>query len=492
MLKKFVSFFLILLLAACGHTGQEHAKMIEAVKKGDFESAQRITASDDFYMDKPSLLVRYVELGSLHYLKGEYYQALQNFDKAHALSKELYTKSVSKSVAAQVVGDGVSPYAGDRYELSLLRFYQSLTHYRLYEQGFYESYTVKLEKEEKKKTEEGIEETINEKVIERKNLSESEKRRHFNAARASILDWNSLLTSYLNESGDKKIFKQDMLAKTYGAEIHDIYGSNGDKQIARQLYKDAQKLLNTIYADYDAYAAGQKKKLSEYADRKGKDLTAPSAKKENVKFVLNVGIITPKVAEKVDFNIPLSAFLISGSKSDTKDCLGMVLPGQKISFEIPSMVKPKKTKDYELIIKNHTDKILAKKSMVLTAPVSETAYREFQRQRGGLIAKKGARLTAKYIPAIITACAIYDHDNFGTWLAAYTAFAASAKLIEASEYADVRYWGLLPHAVFQQSVALKPGTYTGEIQSDGNTVKTFTFTVPKSRPTLVDLNLPNG
>ena len=121
MFRLAATFLLVLFLTACGHTGLEHAKMIEAVKNNDFESAEKIAANEDFYTDKPSLLVRYVELGSLHYLKGEYYQALQNFDKAHKLSKELYTKSVSKSVAAQVVGDGVVPYAGEKYELSFFQ-----------------------------------------------------------------------------------------------------------------------------------------------------------------------------------------------------------------------------------------------------------------------------------------------------------------------------------------------------------------------------------
>lgn len=461
--------------------------MIQAVRNGDFETAQKLTGDEDFYTDKPSLLVRYVELGSMHYLKGEYYQALKNFDKAHALSKELYTTSISKSVASQVVGEGIAPYAGERYELSLLRFYQSVTHYRLYEQGFYESYTEKSD---------GNGET-KEKVVERKELSASEKRLHFNAARAAILDWNSLLTTFTNESGDKKVFRQDMLAKTYGAEIHDIYGSNGDKQISRQLYKDAQKLLDSVYAGYDAYSSGNKERLSKYADRKGKDLFAAGSKKENVKFLLKTGVITPKIAEKVDFNIPVSAFLLSdskhgfsGRKTDMSDCLEMILPGQSISFEIPSMQKPAEFKNYQIVVKDGNEKIISTKEMVLTAPVSETAYREYQRRRGAEIAKKGARLTTKYVSAVIAACAIYDHDNLGTWLAAYGTFAASTKLIEASEYADVRYWGLLPHAVYQQSATLKPGEYAAEIKTNDQTVGKFSFTVPKSGLILVDMNLP--
>ncbi|MBR1778170.1 MAG: hypothetical protein IJ752_06265 [Alphaproteobacteria bacterium] len=477
MYKHFVTFSLIFLLTACGHTGREHPQMIDFVKNGDFESAQKITEKDDFYKDRPSLLVRHFELGTLHYLKGEYYQALQNFDKAHELSKRFYTKSVSKFIASQVVGDGIVPYAGEKYELSLLRFYQSLTHYRLYEQGFYEAYTV---------TEKG-----KEKTIEQKQLSESEKRLHFNGARAAIVDWNSLLTTYSNEAKSKNDFRQDMLAKTYGAEIHDIYGSNGDKQIARQLYKDVQRLLDSVYADYDAYAASRKEQLSKYAQRKGRDLVAAPKTKENVKFVLKSGLITPTIAEIVDFVIPWEAFLASGSKNDLADCLGTILPGQRISFEIPSVEKPKDIKNYRLVVLNNTGKAVMEKEMVLTAPVSETAYREYQKRRPALIAQKGTRLTSKYVSAVVSSCAVYKRDDALSWLAAYGTFAGLSKIIQASEYADIRYWGLLPHAVFQQSAALKPGSYTGEIRSDGKTVKTFTFTAAKSRPVLVDLNLPN-
>lgn len=478
MCKRLSAFFLLLFLTACGHTGLRHAEMIEAVKNADFETARKITADSDFYTDEPSLLVRYVELGSLHYLKGEYYQALQHFDKAHALSKKLYTKSVSKSVAAQIVGDGIVPYAGEKYELSLLRYYQSLTHFRLYEQGFYESYTVKEDDVEK--------------TIERKDLSKSEKRLHFNAARASILDWNSLLTTYTKEADDENDFRQDMLAKTFGAEIHDIYDTTGDKQIARQLYKDTQRLLKSVYADYDAYSGEQKTHLTKYAQKKGKNLFEKPAKKDNVRFILNAGVITPKIAEEVDFHIPIHVFLASGSKNDLISCLGSILPGQRIFFEIPSMKKPDDVKSYQLIVKNSVGKTLFKKDMVLTAPVSETAYREFQKKRSGLISKKGARLTAKYVTAVISACALYDPNNSLSLFASYASFAIASAAIKASEYADIRYWGLLPHAVYQQSAVLKPGKYTGEILSNGKTLKTFTFSVKKSQQALIDVNLPNG
>lgn len=477
MYKKAI-FLILFCVTACGHTGREHAQIIEFVRQGNLTAAQQLAGKKDFYADKPSLLARYFEIGTLHYLNGEYYQALQNFDKAHELSRKLYTKSVSKSVAAQIAGDGLAPYTGEKYELSLLRFYQSLTHYKLYEQGYYESYMAQEDGETR--------------VIERKELSESEKRLHFNAARASILDWNSLLTTFTNESGNKDAFKQDMLAKTWGAEIHDIYGSSGDRQIARQLYKDARKLLDTAYADYPSYTTKHGERLKQYAAAKGKDLYAGPDKKENVKIILKTGLITPKIPEKVDIRIPLSAFLFSGSKDNFVSCLSNILPGQRISFEIPAVSAPEKAGNYQVVVTTPEGKKAAAKPMVLTAPVSETAYREYKNKRGALIAEKSARLTAKYAAAAVSACAVYDPNDAFKWLAAYAAFAASAKLIEASEYADVRYWGLLPNAVFQQSLFLKKGSYNGEIRSNGQKLKTFSFTVDESRPVLIDLNIPNS
>lgn len=477
-MRRMVAAVAVLLLSACGHTGLEHAKFVDSVRRGDMQAAYALTKDDDFYKDKASLLARYLELGSYHYLNGEYFQALQNFDTAHDLSKQLYTKSVSKSVAAQFAGDGIAPYTGEKYELSLLRFYLSLTNYRLYKQGFYESYTAEKD---------GVET-----VVDKKELSESEKRRHLSAARAALLDWNALLTTFTNESTDKDGFHQDMLAKTWGGEFHDIYGAVGDRQIARQLYKDAAKLLESDYADAPSLQGENGEKLKEYAREKSADLTADKTKKKNVRFLVKTGLVTPKIAEKVDFQIPLAAFLAAGNGNDLASCLGHILPGQRIAFEILSVPEPPKVKSYRIKIADADGKQVADVPLVLTAPVSETAYKAYKNTRAKLISGKGARLTAKYVSAVVTACAAYDSQNPWTVLAAYGIFAGLVRGIEASEYADVRYWGLLPDAVLQQSVSLKKGDYSAEIESDSQTVQKFSFTVDDSRAVLVDLNLPNG
>lgn len=478
MLKHLIVLLMLLCVSACGHTGTEHARFVDAVRAGDMQTAYRLTRDDDFYTDKASLNARWFELGSYHYLNGEYCQSLHYFDQAKERAKELYTKSLSRSFAAQFAGDGLIPYAGEKYEQSMLRFYQSLTHYLLSKQGYCEAYEIE---------ENGVK-----KQIERRDFDAAEKRMHFNAARASILDWNSLLTTFTLESDDKNEFHQDMLAKTWGAEMHDIYGSNGDRQIARQLYRDVPKLLESDYADAPSLQSENGERLKAYAKTKGADLYADNTKKSNARFVVKVGLITPKKAERVDFVIPLSAFLASGSGNDFVSCLGMILPGQRISFEIPSVPEPAKIGDYRLIVANGEGENVADEPLVLTAPVSETAYKEFKRKRAKLISTRGARLTGKYVSAAVAACSLYNKDDALSFLMAYGAFAGSVKLIESTEYADTRYWGLLPNAVLQQSVRLKKGDYTGKIVSGDKTVKTFSFTVDDSRAVLVDLNIPDA
>lgn len=478
MPKRLVVLLMLLCVSACGHTGTEHARFVDAVRGGDMETAYRLTRDDDFYTDSASLNARWFELGSYHYLNGEYCQALRYFDQARERAKELYTKSLSRSFAAQFAGDGLIPYAGEKYEQSMLRFYQSLTHYLLSKRGYCEAYETEEDGEKK--------------LVEKRDFDAAEKRLHFNAARASILDWNSLLTTFTRESDDKDEFHQDMLAKTWGAEMHDIYGSNGDRQIARQLYRDVPKLLESDYAGAPSLQSENGEKLKAYAKAKGADLYAGDAKKENVRFVVKVGLIAPKKAEKVDFTIPLSAFLASGSGNDFVSCLGMILPGQRISFEIASVPEPAKVADYRLTVANAAGKRVADAPLVLTAPVSETAYKEFKRKRAKLISTRGARLTGKYVSAAVAACSFYNKDNALSMLMAYGAFAGSLRLIESSEYADTRYWGLLPNAVLQLSLRLKKGDYTGEVVSGGKTVKTFSFTVDDSRAVLVDLNIPDA
>ena len=63
------------------------------------------------------------------------------------------------------------------------------------------------------------------------------------AARAEVLAWDSFLKNLKSERRGQAVFKNDLLAKIFGAFIHEMIGSNNDLQISLQLYKEVLSFL---------------------------------------------------------------------------------------------------------------------------------------------------------------------------------------------------------------------------------------------------------
>lgn len=306
-----------------------------------------------------------MEQGSVLYLNGDYFQALQSFDKADALAEKLYTTSVSKTAAAQVVGDGVADYKGAAYERALLKFYQSMAHYMLAQKGEYEAYTP-TEKEAE--------------PVAARTLSEAEIKKHVSGAKSVLLAWNALAS----DPGMQNRPTPEALEKAWGAYLNQS-GSDVERNRSALLYKAWEKMLDDAES---VLTAEQKKTVRAYIRERKRNGAS-----ENVAVVLKTGLIAPKKAEKVgfpivsrDFNAATMAKLLGN-----KDGL--------FFFEYASMDKPVPAEDYKLVIKKD-GKEVTERQMALVAPLSEIAYRDFQMNRKALTAKKGARLTVKYTAAL--------------------------------------------------------------------------------------------
>lgn len=454
---RYLLFSLILFLTACGHTGLKHSDFINSVKNGDYQTAEQIASDKDFYQDEPSLLLRAMELGSFYFIKGEFYQALQQFDLAKKISDDLYTTRISKKISSNVLGDGLDNYEGERFEQSLIRFYQSLTNFMLYQQGFYESFVE------------------NEKTIPQVDLDESQKRKHLSAARANIKEWDAFLKSLRYDTTDKAEFSFDMLAKTWGAKVHTYYDTLIDNQIAKILYDDAKKISENVYTKYSSFNSADK--FLDYVQKEKEKIK--NHHKNNVHFLLNAGTIAEKKAGKQEFNLPYVAL---GPRAGC----ARIFQGQRIAYEFPEMQKPKLPESYKYIVKKGDREIL-KGDFILTEPLSEIAYEEYNRTKADLIAKKTARLISKYSAAVVSACAAYNSRNDDPWqeIAIWLAFKAATMGIESTEYADIRYWGLLPNAIYQQSVHLPKGKYSLEVYQMDSLVKTVSFEVHKGKNQVV-------
>lgn len=232
----------LLFLSACSSGGLKDRKQLRDLFRSEqHEEGLKLLSKSDEYKEEKTRLLLYLEQGLLHHDRGNYYQSVLAFEKAKDLSRKLYTKSISKKAKTWVANDQSDNYYGASFERSLMYFYLALNHFLLYQKGEYEGYTV-TDKDGK-----------NPKTIKPKKLTKDERRRELMGARAEILAWDSFLSTLRNEKMGNSVFKNDLMAKTFGALIHEAIGSRNDDQIALQLYKDAKKLLFRNYNGYQSF-----------------------------------------------------------------------------------------------------------------------------------------------------------------------------------------------------------------------------------------------
>jgi len=479
--------FALLVLTGCAGNQKEIIKYRELVQKKDYKSALAIMKGDSIYKDEESRLLKYLELGTLHLYSGEYYQALQYFDLARDLSDKLFTVSISKKVAGIIGNQSADNYYGERYERSLIRYYTIITHYNLYEKGEYEAY-----KDEKRDEKGKVTATTD---VASVTLDESKKRFHLQAAKAVLLEWNSILEDFKKTSGGEVTYKDDLLAKFVGAVIHAKADTSSDRQIALGLYKESK---NTVFRYYNSYQSFNTKyndfnkdykKLSEmntdlvqskyvattplnkavleYSDDKIKEMNKGDV--DNVYLVWHEGLISSKEIKKYEFPVGLEAAKVT--VGTTTDFIGfskhaLVIVDQvvpKISFEMPTIPYRANNEDFKIIVKK-AGVVVSEKTGILVDPLSEMAYYTMDSKATSDLIKVGTRVAAKHLVALGGAYLTYRNlkDKMGDGIALMSGVAAynlASRGIAATEMADLRSWITLPNQVRMNSFKLPPGEY---------------------------------
>lgn len=472
------------------------------ISQGKVAEAIAITEQRDFYAENRDKLLQQLERGTVRYIHGDYYQALQWFDKAKATSEELYTKSISNSTKANLLNENLRAYYGEDYERSMINFYLALVHYNLYRQGKYESHQLTQD---------------NGKVVEvpEKILTAAEKRNHLMGARASIVTWNSMLEGMSREHGGKAIYKDDLTAKLLGATIHEIYGTSNDRQIALQLYRDARNVVLKNYNLYPTFNLKSDEFMANFGSFNDADMAKIQAqyvestihatellnwidhkitaleqrKSDNVNVIVQEGFIANKQAHKVKFNIP-NEVLLPACAVDSNLCAFMALAmgaGNAINFEIPSMAKPTTAEGYRVVFLSKDGVVLQEKPLVIINPLSDIAYSTLTGKQPKIIAAKGMRLAAKVILAL-TAANQVSHQ-FGIVVQMMAATSAMAMALR-TETADLRSWMTMPNSIRMSSVALPAGDYVIQVQDAKSKVITSReLQLLDNQPIIVDLDI---
>ena len=449
-----------LLIGGCAvlKNRQSHQKLRTLALQKQYDKALKVIETDSFFKEKESLLLTYLEKGTLFYLNGQYEQSLKLFDQAQELSDKLFTKSLKKKLLSSVTNNNLDNFYGAKYERSLIRFYQSLNHLQL-------SYLAQKPKD---------------------------KAFHLSAARANILNWDTLLENYKAQFAGDSDYKVDMMAKLYGAFIHEMIGSRSDKQIARTLYLNAKDILLKNYNLYPSFnnkfkkfaddyedlpklsrsklkkkyidSTLEAKNLLSFIDKRLKDLKKKN--KENVRIIFQKGMIAKKVGKQIKIPLPHTHFVNLNEKtynilSFTIEVLSIAHGTQpSISYEVPSIENQPIDHDYSLVIKDEKNKLVKEEKLILANPLSEIAYQHLENKIAGVYTKLGTRIAVKHMSAILAAYQIYkSNPSAATKFAASLAYAAANKVIEESERVDLRFWSLLPSSQYLSSFELKKGKY---------------------------------
>jgi len=473
------------LLFSCATSRKSHEKLRKLVKAEKLDEAAKFVKSDKFFPEKENQLLKLLEMGMVQHLHGSYYQSLQSFDKAKDLSDKLYTVSISKKIKAAVSNDNQDNYYGEKYERSMIRFYQVLNHYSLYYNGEYEEFEVVQKDGEGKK--------IQKKTIPAKSLTSKERRFHLTAAKNVLLEWDSLLDNYKSTTKGKVTYKDDLLAKVFGAFIHEQMGTRHDNKVALNLYREAKKVLFRNFNILETYNGKSKKfkddfkklpkmgtkkvelnyvektsyykELEEYLNQRIKYLK--SGKKSNVFILVENGFITPKSFQKVDFPIPTTAIPTKVDVGGFMSFAGNVLSASggtvpKIYFEIPEIPYRPVVGSPVLIIKKN-GKVFKEEKFAVVNPLSNLASLTIGEDAVSRTAKIGTRVMTKHIAALVAAYVIYKQNlktnEFLAMSLATVSYAGANKVIQLSEKADLRSWATLPHNYRLASLNLPKGEY---------------------------------
>ena len=507
ILKKSLFLFLGLGILGCASNGKKQAERFRKnLASSQLVEAQSMIADGAYYPGDNSELLRLVEYGSIKHLEGNYYQSLLIFDKAADLSDKLFTVSLSKKAGTFVLSEKVDNYYGEKYERSAIRFYQALNHFLLAKKGTYEQYVAPiwpLESSEKKREREEKGELR--KTQASKKLSNKERLTHLRAARASIVGWDSLLDSYKAIAGGKDSYKEDMVAKVFGAWVHRAQKSTGDTNIAKGLYAEGESLLFKNYNTYQTFNTKHAKfradfkklpklakgliekqyisstlfseQLKKLLDEEERTLKSRK-KRSNVFFLINEGFIASKTSKKYFFPIGFNTLPLGvgvGNKGDFVSFVRKVLAissvgGPAIKFELPTI----ETFDYpsraEVLIKNLKGEEVMKKDLAIMNPMSDLAREALSKKNAWLKTKVGTRLVAKHLVALGTAFVAYraakkKQGELLAMLGATAMYALANRAINNAETADLRYWSSLPGLIRSAHLRLPPGKYRAFMKS---------------------------
>ena len=423
-------FILIILLPSCSTWQESHVvKMRATFSEKKYDDSLKILESNTALKKPQNQLLYHLEKGTIFFEQENHELSSSSFQKAKEILESLYTKSVSKGALSLITNDHTDVYYGENYEKSLLHLYQTMNFFSLYAGNM-------------------------------KNKSLLMK------ARAEIISWNTLLENLQYSDRNQDIFKNDLMAKLFGAIVHEEVATASDRQISLQLYKDAYTLAEKSYANYKSYTLDDSihmKILKDYIRTqilrltqivrpyevdKMKKLFAindlqNTSRKNNFTIILKKNLVARKTPKKQHFSLHhainnqdssagtkifagVSSFVLTSFAADQ---LGLLPPphtwtplrgylgydiarsmveGISIDFELPVLEAVYEDFYPHIVLRTQDGKEVMRHPLILSVPVDDMAEESVLAKSSRLYARTGMRLALKHLTAIAASYATYS------------------------------------------------------------------------------------
>jgi hypothetical protein len=119
------ALLVVLLSGACSTYHKRSVEIKRSFTESDYEQA--LERVDEIDRGTSELLYLYEKGLILHY-GNQYSESNEVFERAEMLLEELYTKSVTRELAALAVTDNITKYRGTSYEAILVNYYKTLNY----------------------------------------------------------------------------------------------------------------------------------------------------------------------------------------------------------------------------------------------------------------------------------------------------------------------------------------------------------------------------
>lgn len=428
----------VLLLGACSSHVQG-PKIRQALVDRNYPQALEYVEKVDQGSSK--LLYLYEKGLILHY-QNEYAASNEVLEEAELLLEDLYTKSVSRELAALAVTDNIAKYRGDPYEAVLVNYYKILNYLHL---GDIEGALVECRR-------------VNEKL----QLVIDEEESTFR---------NDPFVQYLTAMVYDAAGEYNSADVSYRVALaaYDELGSEVGVTAPDYLYCDAARLARRF---------GDRAQEEEILAH-GVECEALPDGAGTLNLFFECGYVPHKVEKQAI--IPI----YKNDKKD-KDDLGPVLVDRYgrerrtdlaldyvLKIAVPELVPTPVGFDYAVItaeVDTVSGQAVASTRTVLVENVATYAHKAFEDELGKILLRTIVRALGKY-----AAQQKAKSEN--------TALGVFVNVLNiATESADTRNWSTLPEKILMGRLALEPGVYNLRVElfARGG-AKTDTFTIPDVR-----------